>query len=152
MSLRREHKQLASPMGEIMTTLLFVVDAWFELAHESSPGRYQSADRVEVLGLLVRLVALRFYGFRSLPGSEDLVPTVTKASVGLKICSHRIPPRTKSLQRQLLHYGFRVEARAGTSDREVNVICGSLEGAKILIFNPRRSLGQDHAHRHGHRL
>ena len=124
---------LPSEMGELMAALLVVVDAWFELARESAPKRFQPSDRVEVLGLLVRLVARRFGGLRRVPTGEEVCPRLERDSVGLWIRSPgRVPSSSGEIEGQLARYGFRVEPTG--NDREVVVTCHDLAGARVLTF------------------
>jgi hypothetical protein len=129
-------------MGELMATLLLIVDAWFELARDAAPSRFQPADRVEVLGLLVRLLARRFHGFRRVPRSEEVTPMLERKSVGLRVRSPGRVPSTEVVERQLAKYGFRVK-RTGTTQREILVTCHDLAGAQVLAFP-----GDGHAHAH----
>ena len=126
---------LPSDMGELMATLLLIVDAWFELAAESAPRRFASSDRVEVLGHLVRLLARRFHGFRRVPRSDEVKPVLKRDSVGLHIRSPgRVPVGTDVVERQLAAYGFHVEAVSGSNNREIMVTCHNLGGAQVLAF------------------
>lgn len=123
---------LPSEMGELMAALLVVVDAWFELARESAPRRFQPSDRVEVLGLLVRLVARRFGGLRRVPSAEEIRPMLERDSVGLFIRSPgRVPTGTEVIESQLAAFGFHVET---IGNREIVVTCHSLGGARVLAF------------------
>ena len=132
---------MPSAMGEVMGTLLLMVDAWFEFASEAAPDRYQPSDRVEVLGQLVRLLGHRFHGFRDIPRNEDVTALLNDDSVGLRIRSPGpVPPGTSAIERQLLRYGFRVKSVAGTNKREVILTCGDVRGAKVLAFPTREAL------------
>lgn len=130
---------LTSSMGEMMATLLFVVDTWFEFANQSTPGRFQPGDRVDVLGHLVRLLSIRFHGFRHLPTSENILPVVSKDSVGLQVFSpRRVLGSATSVTRSLSHYGFRVVADHEKCD--ISVTCANLTGAQIIAFPKRQGL------------
>jgi len=132
---------MPSPMGEVMATLLLIVDAWFELARDAAPDRFVAADRVEVLGQLVRLVAHRFHGFRYLPRHDDLKPVLSQASVGLYVRSPARPPLGgASIEQQLAKYGFIIESVTAGTNREILVTCHNLAGAQILAFPDSRAL------------
>ena len=135
---------MASEMGELMATLLLIVDAWFELADESAPQRFDPADRLEVLGLLVRLVARRFQGFRRPPKPDQVRPVLKRDSVGLRIRSPgRVPADTESIARSLAEYGFHLVTIPGTAGREILVTCHHLTGAQILSFPSRTATRRD---------
>lgn len=122
-------------MGEVMAALLVVVDAWFEVATEAAPERFQPSDRVEVLGQLVRLVSHRFRGFKQLPESDDVAPVITADSVGLRVRSPSpVPNGTQDVERQLEHFGFVVQTVAGTGRREIVAHCECLARATVLPF------------------
>ncbi len=78
-------KPSPNQMGEVMATLLLISDAWFELAEDTAPGKYSPADRYQVLGLLVRLVARRFQGVRKIPTRRNVTPIRHDGAVGLHI-------------------------------------------------------------------
>src|SRR5271157_4810630 len=82
-----------SPMGDMMVSLLFLVDASYEIATRNDPARFSPADRVEILGQLVRLVSRCFGGFDTVPASDAIAPAVTSEWVGLCIrLSRPVPP------------------------------------------------------------
>ncbi len=134
---------MPTEMGDVMATLLLVVDAWWELAREMQPQRYGPADRVEVLGQLVRLVALRFNGFRWLPRRDDIKPVLSAHSVGLQIRSApRVGEGLATLERALARYGFTIESVPETNHREIVVSCHNLAGAQVLAFPSRAALAK----------
>lgn len=126
---------MPSEMGEVMATLLLIVDAWYALAREAVPDRFQPADRIEVLGQLVRLVAHRFHGFRWLPRRNAVRAVLDDTSVGLVI---RSPTRSLegvgAIERCLAPYGFSVTAVPESNNREIMVSAKNLTGAQILAF------------------
>ncbi len=126
---------LPSEMGELMATLLVVVDAWYALASEAAPGRFRPADRLEVLGLLVRLLARRFNGFRRPPRPHEVRATVKERGVGLVIRSTRALTDCEAIERQLGLYGFRVHAHGPAA--EILIAADNLTGAQVLAFPPR---------------
>jgi hypothetical protein len=122
-------------MGEVMATLLLIVDAWYELAKDAVPNRFHPADRVEVLGQLVRLVAHRFHGFRWLPRRDDVRAVLNRESVGLVVRSPARPlDGVGAIERHLATYGFSVTSVPESSNREIMVSCKNLTGAQILAF------------------
>ena len=126
---------MPSEMGEVMATLLFVVDAWYEMARDAVPNRFQPADRVEVLGQLVRLVANRYHGFRWLPRRDDVRATVGHDTVSLVVRSPARPLEgVGAIERHLATYGFTVTAVPESNNREMMVSCKNLTGAQILAF------------------
>jgi hypothetical protein len=129
---------MPTEMGEVMANLLLIVDAWYELASESAPSRFEPADRVEVLGLLVRLVAMRFHGFRRPPRPGAIAPVLEHGSVGLSIRSPgRVPAGVAAVERELAPYGFLVE-RSPSDEREVTLVCSNPGGAQVITFPARR--------------
>ncbi len=127
-------------MGEVMATLLMIVDAWYELAHDSAPHRFQPSDRIEVLGQLVRLLALRFHGFRRAPKPENVIPLLSRESVGLRIRSPgRVPAGSAAIERELANYGFHVEPDPNGDRREIILTCTNLAGARIISFPAARA-------------
>ncbi len=131
---------MPSEMGEVMATLLMIVDAWYELARDSAPHRFQPSDRVEVLGQLVRLLALRFHGFRRAPKPENISPLLSRESVGLRIRSPgRVPAGSEAIERELLNYGFHVEQDPNGDRREIILTCTNLAGARIISFPAART-------------
>ncbi|OGQ91701.1 MAG: hypothetical protein A2289_23895 [Deltaproteobacteria bacterium RIFOXYA12_FULL_58_15] len=122
-----------------MGTLLLIVDAWFELAHEAAPERFQPADRVEVLGLLVQLISRRFHGLRRVPTADEVRPVLERDSVGLVLRTNgRAPAGVEVVERRLVSYGFTVSPLNG-SQGEVLVACSNLAGARVLVFPDLRA-------------
>ncbi len=115
-----------------MAAILAVVDAWGELARQSAPDRFDTEERMELLGQLVRLVSRRLRGFRRPPKSGAVV-ALTDA-VGMRIRSSHIPADTDAIERELQAFGFRVEVAPGSYGREVVVRCMSLAGARVIPF------------------
>lgn len=135
MRAREKPFGMPSEMGEVMATLLLIVDAWYELARESVPNRFKAADRVEVLGQLVRLVAHRYHGFRWLPRKDDVRPVLERESVGLLIRSPAQPvDGVNAIVRVLQTYGFTVTAVPESNNRQLLVSCRNLAGARVLAF------------------
>ncbi|MCK5689439.1 hypothetical protein KAI87_09230 [Myxococcota bacterium] len=123
-----------------MATLLLISDAWFELAEDTAPGKYSPADRYQVLGLLVRLVARRFQGFRKIPTRRNVAPIMHDGAVGLHIYSpFEAPTGTRKVAQELGHYGFRLDAIPGSRGREIKLTCQGLAGAKIIPFPDRQA-------------
>src|SRR5271157_1490654 len=93
-----------SPMGDMMVSLLFLVDAWYEIATRNDPTRFSPADRVEILGRLVHLVSRCFGGFDTIPASDAIAPAVTSEWVGLCIhLSRPIPAELNAIAEDLAH-------------------------------------------------
>jgi hypothetical protein len=136
-------------MGELMGTLLLIVDTWYELAKEAAAERFAPSDRVEVLGLLVRFLARRFSGFRLVPRPDDVRPVIKPGSVGLHIRC-RIPPpvKTEEIERQLAEYGFVARLVPGSDGRELVLSCHNLTGAQILAFPDHASAMALRSRRH----
>jgi hypothetical protein len=107
-------------MGDMMVSLLFVVDAWYEITVRNNPEQFQPADRVEILGRLVRLVSQCFGGFNTVPNSEAVSPVVQEDGVGLSI---HLPGPIRADLRQitsdLAAYGFSLEYFAANAQLQV---------------------------------
>jgi hypothetical protein len=121
-----------------MATLLVVADAWYEVAIEAAPERFRPGDRYEVLGLLVRLVARRFNGFRRAPRPDEVRAVVHRRAVGLLL---RAPGRAfadaEAVERQLGRFGFRVHP-CGAHGSELLICADNLAGAQVLAFPAAR--------------
>jgi hypothetical protein len=130
---------LPSQMGELMATLLVIVDAWYELAIETAPERFPPAARYEVLGLLVRLLARRFNGFRHAPRAHEVRAVVRRDCVGLIL---RAPGRAladaEAVERELATFGFRVRP-TGAQTSELLIAADNLQGARVLAFPGARA-------------
>jgi hypothetical protein len=129
---------MPSEMGRVMASLLMVVDAWYELARESAPTRFDPSARVEVLGRLVRLLAVHFGGFCRLPGPDAITPVLQPDAVGLRLRSPGpLTAEIAAAERELAEFGFRIERDRGAA-REVTLTCTDLAGAQVIDFPTRR--------------
>ncbi len=136
----RGNNRQPSAMGELMSTLVVFVDAWYEMAREWAPHRYQPSDRFEVLGALVRLLAARFQGFRVAPGADAIMPNISRDSVELRIRPRGgAPLGIEKIENDLSIYGFRIEMPAGVGTREIVIKCKNLAGATVLPFPAQRT-------------
>lgn len=118
-----------------MGALLRCVDHWYALAQETAPGRFEDAHRLELLGHLVRLVALRLHGFRDLPAPGDVRCEAGREGITLTIRSAgHVPFHADVLERQLATFGFHVESQPGTQHREIVLQCRTLKGGTVLTF------------------
>ena len=131
---------LSSGMGELMATLLVLVDAWFEIAREAAPQRYQPGDRIEVLGQLVRFLSQLFHGFKRIPFIDDIALVVTIDSVGLRIsCPGGLSGSRGEVEATLHAYGFAIDDQDHGDGHTVVLMCSSPPSATILPFARPRS-------------
>ena len=129
-----------------MVSLLFVVDAWYEIATRNDPTRFSPADRVEMLGRLVRLVSRCFDGFDTIPASDAIAPAVTSQWVGLCIrLSRPVPADLNTIAEDLAHYGFSLGY--DPDHAKLTLRCDDTAGIRLSSDAPRRTRSHSAARR-----